>query len=93
MRLIPCIELALMSRNSGGTKVRSSLKGTEAVDEFMRKLDQPLRPVLEAVRKTILGTHSAIGEGIKWNAPSFHFREYFATAGFRTEDFCTRHLS
>lgn len=63
-----------MSKKSGAVKVRSSLEGTEAVDEFMRKLDHPLRPVLEAARKTILGTHSEIGEGIKWNAPSFHFR-------------------
>jgi hypothetical protein len=75
-----------MSKKSGAIKVRSSLEGTEAVDEFMRELDHPLRPVLEAVRKTILGTHSEIGEGIKWNAPSFHFREYFATAGLRTEE-------
>lgn len=61
--------------------------GAEAVDEFLRKVDHPLKPVLEAVRKTILGVNPEIREGIKWNAPSFHFKEYFATAGLRSRDF------
>jgi len=70
-----------MSKKTGGPKVRSSLQGSKAVDEFMHKLDHPLKPVLEAVRKTNLGAHPEIGEGIKWNAPSFYFKDYFATAG------------
>jgi hypothetical protein len=44
-------------------------------------------PVLEAVREIILGTNPQVGEGIKWNAPSFHFKEYFATAGLQAKDF------
>lgn len=38
MHRIPCMELALVSRKSSGTKVRSNLDCTEAVDEFIRKL-------------------------------------------------------
>lgn len=59
-----------------------------AVIAYLRELEHPLTPVLEAVRKIILGVDPAIREGIKWNAPSFHFKEYFATAGLRPkEDF------
>jgi uncharacterized protein YdhG (YjbR/CyaY superfamily) len=60
---------------------------TSAVDEFLRNLNHPLKPVLEAVRQIILGTSPGISEGIKWNAPSFHFKEYFATTGVQAQDF------
>lgn len=53
---------------------------------YLRELDHPLKSALEAVRKIILGADSGIAEGIKWNAPSFHYREYFATAGLRPSE-------
>ena len=59
----------------------------ESVDEYMRKLEHPLKRELEAVRRIILGAHPAIGEAVKWNAPSFYVKEYFATAGVRSKDF------
>jgi hypothetical protein len=49
------------------------------VDAFMRNLEHPLKDVLEAVRRLILGADKKIVEGIKWNAPSFRVSEYFAT--------------
>ena len=76
-----------MSKRSGATELGSIPEGTEAVDKFVRELEHPLKPVLEAVRKTILGAHPGIGEGIKWNSPSFYFKDYFATAGPRSKDF------
>ncbi|MBI1830377.1 MAG: DUF1801 domain-containing protein [Planctomycetes bacterium] len=57
------------------------------VDDFLRRLDHPLKPVLEAIRKIILGVNPKITEGIKWNAPSFSFKDYFATAGVQSSDF------
>ena len=57
-----------------------------AVDEFLEKLDHPLKPVLEASRRTILGTDKCVTEGIKWNAPSFYCNEWFATANLRKND-------
>jgi biotin operon repressor len=38
------------------------------------------------VRKLILAASPAIGEGIKWNAPSFRTADYFATFFLRTRD-------
>jgi hypothetical protein len=56
---------------------------TEAVDEFMGKLDHAFKAEIQAIRKTILSADSAIAEGIKWNAPSFRTTEYFATTNLR----------
>ena len=50
-----------------------------AVIAFMRDLDHPLKPELEALRQLILGASPAIREGIKWNSPSFRTTDWFAT--------------
>jgi len=65
--------------------VRGS-SGANEVDEFMRKLDHPLKAELEAVRAIILGASPEISEGIKWNAPSFRLNEYFATINIRKDE-------
>lgn len=57
--------------------------GTNDVDDFMRKLDHPLKAEMEAVRRIILGASPMIQEGIKWNFPSFRVGEYFATMNVR----------
>jgi hypothetical protein len=49
-------------------------------------LDHPLKSEFEAIRKVILGVSPNIGEGIKWNAPSFRTTEYFATMNLRCRD-------
>jgi hypothetical protein len=41
------------------------------VETYMAALDHPLKGVVEAVRTALIGSDSAIGEQIKWNAPSF----------------------
>jgi hypothetical protein len=52
---------------------------SDAVDEFMAKLDRPLRARMEAVRSVILSADRRITEGIKWNAPSYYCHHWFAT--------------
>ena len=59
--------------------------GTDEVNEFMRKLDHPLKPELEAVRAIILNVSPEISEGIKWNSPSFRVTEWFATINIRKD--------
>lgn len=56
---------------------------THAVDEFMRSLDHPFKNEIQAIRTTILAADPTIAEGIKWNAPSYRTREYFATTSLR----------
>jgi hypothetical protein len=45
----------------------------EVVDEFLKKLNHPLKDVVEYLRKVILGADKFIGEGIYWNAPTFFY--------------------
>jgi uncharacterized protein YdhG (YjbR/CyaY superfamily) len=68
------------SRGPGGAR------RDPAVTAYLRELDHPLKREIEAVRKTILGVSRAIGEGIKWNAPSFRTTDYFATVNVRSRD-------
>ena len=58
---------------------RPNAQYSETVSAFLGTLDHPRTPEIEALRKIILGAHPDIGEGIKWNAPSFRTSEFFAT--------------
>lgn len=58
----------------------------DAVEQFIRELDHPLKPVVKAVRDAVLRVRKPIGEGIKWNAPSFHHGEHFATFNLRSKE-------
>lgn len=53
------------------------------VAEFLENLKHPLKKEVETVRRIIRGVHREIREGIKWNAPSFRTREWFATLNLR----------
>lgn len=60
---------------------------TEAVEDYISALEHPLKAELVAIRKIILGVNQEIAEGIKWNAPSFYFKDWFATTGLRSKEF------
>lgn len=68
-------------------RAKATPPGADEVDAYMRKLDHPLKPALEAVRRIILGADPRVREGFKWNAPSFRVDEYFATAGLRPQGY------
>jgi uncharacterized protein YdhG (YjbR/CyaY superfamily) len=55
------------------------------VAAFLRALRHPLKKEIEAVRRAIRGASPAVREGIKWNAPSFRTREWFATMFLRSK--------
>jgi hypothetical protein len=44
---------------------------TEQVNAYMAGLEHPLKDEMEAVRAVIMQANPAIGEHVKWNAPSF----------------------
>jgi uncharacterized protein YdhG (YjbR/CyaY superfamily) len=68
------------------TPPRRVASGGDVVS-FLRDLEHPLKKEIEAVRRILLGVSPAIGEGIKWNAPSFRTeKEYFATFHLRAKD-------
>lgn len=55
----------------------------EAVDAFLATLAHPHLAAIHRLRRLITDAHASIAEGIKWNAPSFRTREYFATFHLR----------
>lgn len=55
------------------------MKSPPTVDSFLATLDSPHLPTIHALRAVIRSASPEIGEGIKWNAPSFHTTEHFAT--------------
>ncbi len=59
---------------------------TEAVNAYMGALEHPLKSVVAAIRRTILGADQTITEGIKWNSPSFYCHGWFATVNLRARD-------
>ncbi len=57
----------------------------DAVNEYMNVLEHPLKAELAAVREIILGANIHISERIKWNAPSFFYKEDLATFHTRNQ--------
>lgn len=60
-------------------KVEGPVRDDPAVAAFIAKLDASRGAGVAAIRGAILGASPKIGEGIKWNAPSFRLGDYFAT--------------
>lgn len=65
---------------SESPKVRGA-RADAGVEAFLK--NHPLKKEIGAVRKIIRGVSPEIGEGIKWNAPSFRASDYFATVNVR----------
>jgi hypothetical protein len=60
--------------------------GTAEVDAFLKAITDARKPLLQALRRLIVGADPRIVEGIKWNAPSFHHVDWFATTNLRGKD-------
>ncbi len=60
------------------------LKDEEKVKEYMNKLEHPLKAEIEAIRMIIKNADKKIAERIKWNAPSYYYREDMVTFNPRT---------
>lgn len=67
------------------SKPVGSADTTAAVDAFMAKLVHPHHDAVAELRSIIAGADPSISEGVKWNAPSFRTREYFATIHLRAK--------
>lgn len=52
---------------------------TDQVNIFMSKLDHPLKKEIEAVRSFIKEASPKVNERVKWNAPSFFYKEDIIT--------------
>lgn len=59
----------------------SKLTEEKQVNEWMNKLDPAIRPAVNAVRKIIKTAGPELNERIKWNAPSYYYKEDIVTFG------------
>lgn len=66
------------------TKPKKDENQTEAVDDFMARLEHPMKDAIEAVRK-IIKSNPKINERVKWNAPSFFYMEDLVTFNPRAQ--------
>ncbi|MGZ5189489.1 MAG: DUF1801 domain-containing protein [Flavisolibacter sp.] len=57
----------------------------EKVNEYMELLVHPLKKEMEAVRAIIKNSNPKIAERIKWNAPSYYYKEDLATFNPRAQ--------
>jgi hypothetical protein len=74
-----------MASTSSGK--RSSTAGApDDVGAFLAALEHPRKQEILALRAIILGADARIAESIKWNAPSFHTVEHFATFHLRAKE-------
>lgn len=53
----------------------ANLSDADKVNEYMKKLEHPLIKEIEAVRAIIRGANKKISERIKWNAPSYYYKD------------------
>jgi len=63
------------------TNRSKKLTDEELVQAYMDKLEHPLKPAIEALRGIIKGANPTISERIKWNAPSYYYKEDIVTFG------------
>lgn len=58
-------------------------KKKESVDEYMARLEHPFKAEVEALRDIIKGVSPNIIEEVKWNAPSYRYKDYICTFNLR----------
>ena len=63
------------------------MNNSKKVEEFLSKLEHPLKAEMEAVRSIIINANSKIEEDIKWGGPSFHYKEDLATFNPRIKNY------
>ncbi len=59
----------------------------ELVNDWMNKLEHPLKAEIDAVRKIIKESDKNIHERIKWNAPSYYTSADIVTFNHRSSEF------
>lgn len=78
---------ALTQKRAIAAALSPASDGKAVVDAYMRDVDHPFKAEMQAVREIILGASSKITERIKWNAPSFNYKEDLGAFNPRATEF------
>jgi uncharacterized protein YdhG (YjbR/CyaY superfamily) len=80
------VRARLAEVSGAAARKRKPSPEVDAVERYLSTLDHPRKKEIEAVRLIILGVSPDIGEGIKWNVPSFRTpKDWFATFNMRAK--------
>lgn len=63
------------------------MSNTKKVDEFMFKLEHPLKAEIEAVRAILINANPKLEEDVKWGGPSFFYKGDLATFNPRIKNY------
>lgn len=66
---------ALAQKKAILATLNPAANGKAVVDAYMREVDHPFKAEMAALRQIILAASPKISERIKWNAPSFYYKE------------------
>lgn len=55
------------------------MSDSDKVADYMAKLEHPLKAGIEELRKIISNANDKLSERIKWNAPSYYYKEDLIT--------------
>jgi hypothetical protein len=66
---------ALIQKRAIAAALTPPPDGTAVVEAYLRDIDHPFKAEIEAVRRIILEASPKISERIKWNAPSFYYKD------------------
>jgi uncharacterized protein YdhG (YjbR/CyaY superfamily) len=75
------LALAKANKKSLPKKKAAKLTDEEQVKAYMDKLGPVAKSEIETVRKIIKGAHPKLSERIKWNAPSYYYKQDIVTFG------------
>ena len=73
-------------KDTGAEPPKAAASAPAEVDAFVAALDHPRKAAILALRRIILDADDRIGEGVKWNAPSYRTSDWFATTQLRARD-------
>jgi len=76
-----------MAKTTNKKTVSKKLTDDAMVQDYMDKLKHPLKAEIEAVRKIIRQADKKINERIKWNAPSYYYKEDLVTFHTRAQEY------
>lgn len=79
--------MALAQKRAISGTLSAPTEGTEVVDAYLRDVDHPFKAEMQAVREIILGASDKLQERIKWNAPSFYYKQDLGAFNPRAAEF------
>ncbi len=77
----------LAQKKAISTVLSHAVDGKAIVDAYLREIDHPFKAEIQAVREIILGASGKVAERIKWNAPSFFYKEDLGAFHMRASEY------